>query len=91
MFDKNWLLNVIEYLFVLVLLVVISMQFLFGKFLWGIEEFMLIVINLCCYLQCKPFLNCFSRQLVNLKQALNGACLLSTFVVWIGVFFRYGK
>jgi hypothetical protein len=42
---------------------------------------MLIVINLCCYLQCKPFLNCFSRQLVNLKQALNGACLLSTFVV----------
>jgi hypothetical protein len=52
---------------------------------------MLIVINFHCYLQCKLFLNCFSWQLVNLKQALNGACLFSTFVVAIGVLFRYAK
>lgn len=77
--------------FVLVLLVVIPIKFLFGKFLWGVEESMLIVINLHCYLQCKCFLNCFSWQLVNLKQALNGTCLLSTFVVAIGVLFRYAK
>jgi hypothetical protein len=78
-------------LFVLVLLVVIPMEFLFGKFLWGVEESILIVKKLHCYLKCIFFKNCFSWQLVNLKQALNGACLLSTFVVAIGVLFRYAK